>query len=53
MKIKVITNSGFKYEGNKVSQDNVYLKIDDDKEGIIEIPLSNISLIKNLVVENG
>ena len=53
MKIKVITNSGFKYEGEKISQDNTYIKIKDSREGIILIPLSNISLIKNLESENG
>jgi len=52
MKIKVITNSGFKYEGEKISQDSVYLKIKDSREGIILIPLTNISLIKDLGAED-
>lgn len=48
MKIKIITNSGFKYEGEKISEDSLFIRIDDDKQGKISVPLANVSLIKNL-----
>lgn len=46
--IKIITNSGFKYLGKLVSQDSTFITINDLREGIIKIPLSNISFIKEV-----
>lgn len=43
---KIITNAGYKYDGVVVSQDNIFIEIKDDKQGIIKIPLVNISFIK-------
>ena len=48
MRIKIITNSGFKYTGEKISDSKIYIKMRDERQGIIEIPYVNISFIKNL-----
>ena len=48
MKIKILTNSGFKYLGEKISQDNVFIEIDDFSQGIIKVPLANISFMKEV-----
>ncbi|MCM8786837.1 MAG: hypothetical protein NC935_02155 [Candidatus Omnitrophica bacterium] len=48
-RIKILTNSGYKYEGRFISQDKFFIEIDDDKQGIIKVPLANISLIKEVV----
>ncbi len=48
MKIKILTNSGFKYFGDKISEDNLFVKIDDEKQGIIKVPLANISFLKKV-----
>jgi hypothetical protein len=45
---KIITNSGYKYEGVVISQDAIYIELNDDRQGKIKIPLVNISLIKEL-----
>jgi len=45
---KIITNSGFKYLGEEVSRDDIFIEIRDLKEGLIKIPISNISFIKEL-----
>ena len=45
---KIITNSGFKYEGLIISQDNLFVEIKDDRQGIIKVPLCNISMMKEL-----
>jgi hypothetical protein len=45
---KIITNSGYKYEGVIISQDNTFIELNDDRQGIIKIPLVNISLMKEL-----
>jgi hypothetical protein len=49
MKIKILTNSGFKYVGEKISEDNTFVEINDAVNGIVKIPLVNISFIKELV----
>lgn len=46
MKVKIITNSGFKYYGELISQDNLFVKINDERQGEIKIPLANISFMK-------
>jgi hypothetical protein len=48
MKIKILTNSGFKYVGEKISEDASYVEIDDVSQGIIKVPLVNISFMKEL-----
>ena len=48
MRIKILTNSGFKYLGEKVSEDNIFVEINDDRQGVIKIPLANISFMKEL-----
>jgi hypothetical protein len=47
-RIKIITNSGFKYEGEIISQDNVFLEIKDDRQGTIKVPMANISFMKEV-----
>ncbi len=47
-RIKVITNSGFKYEGELVSQDAVFIEIIDSRQGKIKVPLANVSLIQEV-----
>ena len=47
-RIKVITNSGYKYEGELISQDNTFIELIDDRQGKIKIPLVNISLMKEV-----
>jgi len=49
MKVKILTNSGFKYLGEKISEDNIFLEIDDQKQGIIKIPIINISFLKEVL----
>jgi len=48
MKIKIITNSGYKYSGKKISETALFVEIDDDSQGIIKVPLANISFLKEL-----
>jgi hypothetical protein len=47
-RIKIITNSGYKYEGEIIKQDKTFIQIKDDRQGIISIPLYNISFMKEL-----
>jgi len=47
--VKILTNSGFKYLGEKISEDSLFIEIDDEKQGIIKIPLSNISFMKEVL----
>ena len=51
-RIKIITNSGFKYSGGKKSQDSCFVTIIDDKQGEIQIPLANISFMKEVGYDN-
>ena len=46
MKVKIITNSGYKYSGEKISEDNIFVEIDDERQGKIKVPLANISFMK-------
>lgn len=48
-RIKIITNSGFKYLGELVSQDSVFVEIIDDRCGLIKIPLVNISFMQEVM----
>jgi len=47
-RIKVITNSGYKYEGELIDKNDSFVVIIDSREGKIEIPLVNISLLKEV-----
>lgn len=47
-RIKIITNSGYKYEGILVSQDSVFISMKDDRQGSIKIPLANISFLQEV-----
>lgn len=51
MKIKIITNSGYKYLGELIKKDSSFVELDDEKEGVISIPTNNISFMKE--VKNG
>ncbi len=46
---KIITNSGYKYLGEEVSRDETFIEIRDLKEGLIKIPISNISFMKEVL----
>ena len=47
-KIKIITNSGFVYKGELIEKNSNFTIIIDEKEGRIEVPLVNISLLKEV-----
>jgi len=47
-RIKIITNSGYKYFGFEISRDALFVEIDDIKCGRIKIPLSNISFLQEV-----
>jgi hypothetical protein len=48
MKVKIITNSGYKYFGEKISENTIFIEIIDEKEGKIKVPLVNISFMKEV-----
>lgn len=48
MIIKILTNSGYKYSGERLSEDDKFIEINDDKQGVIKVPLLNISFMKEL-----
>ena len=48
MKIKILTNSGYKYIGEKISESSSFIEIDDITQGIIKVPLLNISFMKEI-----
>ena len=48
VRIRILTNSGWKYEGEKISEDSNFIELIDAKEGKIKIPLSTISFIKEV-----
>jgi len=45
-KVKVITNTGYKYSGELVEENDKFIILIDVREGEISVPLCNISLIK-------
>lgn len=45
-RIKIITTSGFKYFGDRISEDSNFIEIKDFKLGRIKIPLVSISFIQ-------
>jgi len=50
-RIKILTNAGYRYLGKFISQDSAFVELCDDIQGIIKIPLANISLLQE--VSNG
>jgi hypothetical protein len=46
MKIKIITNTGYKYSGELIEESEKFIILNDLREGEISVPLCNISLIK-------
>ena len=53
MKILIITIKGYKYSGEKFSEDSVFIELEDSKVGRIKVPISNISYLKELNQERG
>lgn len=47
-RIKILTVSGFKYTGLQVSQDSVFIEIQDDRQGLIKVPISTISFLQEV-----
>lgn len=47
-RIKVLTNSGYKYEGEEVDRTSSFIILNDNIQGRIEIPLVNISFLKEI-----
>ena len=48
MKVKIITNSGYRYSGELIEEGENFVELDDKIEGKIKIPLVNISLMQEL-----
>jgi len=47
-RIKILTNSGYKYLGLLVEKNNSFVILIDDFQGKIEVPLVNISFLKEV-----
>ena len=47
-RVKILTNSGYKYYGLLISQDNTFVEVRDERQGIIKIPLANISFLQEV-----
>lgn len=47
-RIKILTNSGYKYLGLLVEKNPLFVILIDDVQGKIEVPLSNISLLQEV-----
>ena len=48
IRIKILTNSGFKYLGELIEKNSLFVILNDDRQGRIEVPLANISLLQEL-----
>jgi len=48
VRIKVLTNSGYKYLGLLVEKNALFVILIDDRQGKIEVPLANISLLQEV-----
>lgn len=46
--VKILTNSGYKYFGLKISVDSSFIEILDERQGKIKIPLANISFMQEV-----
>lgn len=47
-RVKILTNSGYKYLGLLIEKNSTFVVLIDDKLGKIEVPLSNISLLQEV-----
>jgi len=47
-RIKVMTNSGYKYLGKLIEKNSLFVILIDDRLGRIEVPLANISLLQEV-----
>ena len=47
-RIKILTNSGFKYLGKLIEKNSIFVVLIDDRQGKIEVPLANISLLQEV-----
>lgn len=47
IRIKILTNSGYKYLGELVEKNPLFVILIDDRQGKIEVPLVNISLLQD------
>jgi len=48
IRIKILTNSGYKYLGVLIEKNSLFVVMIDDRQGRIEVPLSNISLLQEV-----
>ena len=46
--VKVLTNSGYKYYGILISEDSNFIEIQDERQGLIKVPLANISFLQEV-----
>lgn len=47
-RIKILTNSGYKYLGTLIEKNSLFVVMIDDRQGKIEVPLANISLLQEV-----
>ncbi len=47
-RVKILTNSGYKYLGELVEKNSLFVILIDDRQGKIEVPLANISLLQKV-----
>jgi len=47
-RIKILTNSGYKYVGFLIEKNSLFVIMIDDRQGKIEVPLANISLLQEV-----
>jgi len=48
IRIKILTNAGYKYLGELIEKNSSFVILVDDRQGKIEVPLSNISLLQEI-----
>ena len=46
--VKILTNSGYKYFGELIEKNSSFVILIDKREGKIEVPLANISLLQEV-----
>jgi hypothetical protein len=47
-RVKILTNSGFKYYGVLIKEDSLFVTIIDERQGQIKVPLANISFMQEV-----
>ena len=47
-RIKILTNSGYKYLGKLIEKNSSFVVLVDDRQGKIEVPLVNISFMQEV-----